>query len=90
METTMLIKLKKDVKEEASKIAGEIGIPMSTLISSFLKNFIREKKITLSAEPEISKKKMREWEKAVNDYKKNPSKYKSFNSVDALMKSLLD
>lgn len=88
METTLLIKLKKDVKKEASEIASQIGVPLSTLISAFLRNFIQEKKITLSVEPEVSKAKIRKWEKMAAYYRKNPEKGKQFNSMDELFKYL--
>ncbi len=88
METTLLIKLKKDVKEQASHLAGEIGVPLSTLISAFLKNFIREKRITLSAAPEVSKEKIKRWEKIAREYKQNPNKGKRFNSVEDLFEYL--
>lgn len=90
METTLLIKLKKDTKEEASKIASEIGIPLSTLINSFLKNFIREKKVTFSAEPEISKKKLKEWARISKEYKKHPERFKTAHSAEELIKGLLE
>ena len=43
------IKLDKSLKKEAQETAQEIGIPLSTAINSFLKQFVREKEITLSA-----------------------------------------
>ena len=91
METTLLIKLKKDVKKQASHLAGEIGVPLSTLISAFLKNFIREKKITLSVEPEVSKAKIRKWEKIVEDYKMNPNgatRITSLKELDAFFRKI--
>jgi antitoxin component of RelBE/YafQ-DinJ toxin-antitoxin module len=84
MDTTLLIKLKKDVKDKASTLAGEIGIPLSTLISAFLKNLIRERRLTLTAEPEVSKAKIKKWEKMIREYKKNPTKHKKFTSAEDL------
>ncbi len=84
METTLLIKLKKDVKDKAAKVAEDIGIPLSTLVSAFLKNFIHEKKVLLSVEARITKDKIKEWDKIVREYKKNPSKYKTFSSAEDL------
>lgn len=90
METTLLIKLKKDVKKEAAKLASEMGLPLSTLINSFLKNFIREKKVTFSAEPEVSKKKLKQWAKATEEYKKHPERFKVAHSAEELMRDLLE
>ncbi len=48
--TTILnIKLYKTLKEEAQKVSKELGLPLGTAITAFLKQFIREKEITLSS-----------------------------------------
>ena len=49
MDTTLLIKTKKSLKKEAQKVAEDIGVPLTTVINSFLKQFVREKEITFSA-----------------------------------------
>ena len=47
--TILNIKLDKSVKEEAQKVSKELGLPLGTAITAFLKQFIREKEITLSS-----------------------------------------
>ncbi|MFT5179680.1 MAG: addiction module RelB/DinJ family antitoxin [Candidatus Paceibacteria bacterium] len=47
--TILNIKTEKSIKEEAQKVAKELGVPLGTAINAFLKQFIREKEITLSA-----------------------------------------
>ena len=47
--TILNIKTDKKLKAEAQKIAGEIGVPLSTVINAFLKQFVRDKEITFSA-----------------------------------------
>jgi DNA-damage-inducible protein J len=49
--TILNIKTDKKLKAEAKKVSEELGIPLSTVINAFLKKFIREKEITLSANP---------------------------------------
>ena len=48
MDTTLLIKTKKSLKVDAQKVAEELGVPLTTVINSFLKQFVREREITLS------------------------------------------
>lgn len=48
MYTTFSIKIPKDLKKEAQKTAEEIGVPLSTVINAFLKQFTREKEVTFS------------------------------------------
>ena len=56
MQTILNIKTDKKLKENAKKIANNIGVPLSTVINSFLKQFVRDEEVTFSA----------------NDYKMTP------------------
>ena len=47
--TILNVKTDKKLKAEAKKVAAELGVPLSTVINAFLKQFVREKEITLSA-----------------------------------------
>lgn len=47
--TIINIKTDKNLKRSAQEVAKELGIPLSTAINAFLKQFIRDKEITLSA-----------------------------------------
>jgi addiction module RelB/DinJ family antitoxin/addiction module RelE/StbE family toxin len=47
--TILNIKVDKQLKKVAQETAVELGIPLSTAINAFLKQFVREKRITLSA-----------------------------------------
>jgi DNA-damage-inducible protein J len=49
--TILNIKTDKKLKAEAKKVSEELGVPLSTVINAFLKKFVREKEITLSANP---------------------------------------
>jgi DNA-damage-inducible protein J len=49
--TILNIKTDKKLKAEAKKVSDELGVPLSTVINAFLKKFVREKEITLSANP---------------------------------------
>ncbi len=47
--TILNIKTDKKLKADAQKVASELGVPLSTVINAFLKQFVRDKEITLSA-----------------------------------------
>lgn len=47
--TILNIKTDKRLKAEAQKVAEEIGVPLSTVMNAFLKQFVRDKEITFSA-----------------------------------------
>lgn len=46
--TILNVKTDKKLKAEAKKVATELGVPLSTVVNAFLKQFVREKEITLS------------------------------------------
>lgn len=47
--TILNVKTDKKLKEEAKKVSAELGVPLSTVINAFLKQFVRDKEITFSA-----------------------------------------
>lgn len=49
--TMLSIKTDKKLKEEAKKLSSELGVPLSTVVNAFLKQFVREREITFSADP---------------------------------------
>jgi DNA-damage-inducible protein J len=53
MKTILNVKTEKDLKEAAQETARELGIPLGTAVNAFLKQFVREKEITLSAQSSV-------------------------------------
>lgn len=49
--TVMSVKTDKELKEEAQKLAKQMGFPLGTLINAFLRQFIRDKAVNFSMEP---------------------------------------
>jgi addiction module RelB/DinJ family antitoxin len=54
MKTMINIKADKEVKENAQKIAKEIGLPLSTVMNAYLKEFIRNRSISFSTTPKMT------------------------------------
>ena len=55
MKTIINIKADRDVKEHAQKVAKELGLPLSTIINAYLKDFIRNRSVNLSLAPRMSR-----------------------------------
>lgn len=53
MKATLHTKIDKDVKENAQRLAEEMGIPLSTIINSQLREFVRCGAFSVSIEPQI-------------------------------------
>ncbi len=89
MKTTTSIKLDEEVKEKAADLAAELGLSLSSVINASLKQFIKERRLTISLEPELnatSKKALRE---ALRDMKAKKNLVGPFSNVSDLRKSLL-
>lgn len=86
MDTTMLIKTKKDLKVQAQNLAREMGLPLSTLVNNYLRNFIIERQVIFNA-PMPNKKTIRAIEEARKELRAGKTAG-PFNSVDEMMKSL--
>ena len=67
MKTIINIKADRDVKENAQKIAKELGLPLSTIINAYLKDFIRNRSVNLSTAPRMS----RQLEKMIGNAEKD-------------------
>jgi addiction module RelB/DinJ family antitoxin len=50
MKTILNIKTDKSLKEEAQQVAAELGIPLSTVMNSFLRRFVRDREVTFSTD----------------------------------------
>jgi addiction module RelB/DinJ family antitoxin len=57
MDKTILnIKTDKKVKEEAQKVARELGLPLGTIINAYLRDLVREKRVLFSVPPAPNKR----------------------------------
>ena len=57
MEKTLLnVKTDVKLKQEAQRVAQELGLPLGTIINAYLRELIREKKVVFSSPPTPNKK----------------------------------
>ncbi len=65
------IKVSKDLKHEAQILADEIGVPLTTVITANLKEFVRSRSLTVSAFPRLKPEVERELSEAITDHKRS-------------------
>lgn len=83
--TLINIKTDKDVKEQAQRLAKEIGVPLSTVVNAYLKEFIRMREIRIGVEPKIRPEVGRILKQTSNDFRKRKNVAGPFkNAEDAL------
>ena len=56
LRTVINVKVEREVRNQAKKLARELGVPLSTIINAQLRQFVREKTIRLEAAPRMSAK----------------------------------
>jgi len=72
------IKVSKALKQDAQELADEIGIPLTTVISASLKEFVRSRSLTVSALPRLRPEIERELSEAIADYKEGKNISRTF------------
>ena len=82
--TIINIKVNKSLKQEAQELADEIGVPLTTVITASLKEFVRSRSLTVSAFPRLKPEIERELGKAIDDYKKGKNISKTFSTADEI------
>jgi antitoxin component of RelBE/YafQ-DinJ toxin-antitoxin module len=80
--TIINVKVSKDLKREAQDLAEEIGVPLTTVITASLKEFVRSRSLTVSAFPRLKPEVERELGEAIADYKKGKNISKVFSKSD--------
>lgn len=86
--TTTSIKLDKNIKEDASKLAAELGLSLSSVINATLKKFVDERRVVFSLAPKLNKKTEAEFLKIHKEIKEGKNLSKKYYDVEELFKDL--
>lgn len=89
--TSILIKTNPKIKEQAQKIAQDLGISLTSVINRYLKHFIQTKSITFTADEEIPSQYMIEsLKQSEEDYKTGKViSFKSGKEVHSYLDTLI-
>lgn len=86
--TILNIKTDKKLKENAKKVASKIGVPLSTVVNSFLKQFVRDEEVTFSSKSYQMTPYLESLVEEARKERKNKKESEYFSNVKDLMKSL--
>lgn len=84
MKTLINIKADVEVKRRAQKIAKEIGIPLSTIINAYLKQFGREQRVNFLVPLRPNKKTAKLLRQASDDYRKKKNISPLFSTAEEM------
>ncbi|PIR46484.1 MAG: hypothetical protein COV07_04065 [Candidatus Vogelbacteria bacterium CG10_big_fil_rev_8_21_14_0_10_45_14] len=88
MKTVINIKADKSVKEEAVKTAKQIGLPLSTVINAFLKQFIAQQSVTFAVSLKPTRWLQRILLEADKDFREGKNIVGPFHSAEDMIRSL--
>ncbi len=66
--TIINLKISKSLKHDAQALADELGIPLTTVITVNLKEFVRSRSLSISALPRLKPEVEKELGQAIKDY----------------------
>ena len=86
--TIINIKADKEVKENAQKLAQELGISLSDVVNASLRNFIQSREVTFSAIPRMTPELERLVGRARSDFKEGKNITGPFFTAEEMDKHL--
>ena len=81
MKTVLNVKTDKDIKEKAQALAQHLGIPLSTVVNAYLKEFVTTGDFKVSREPALNAAVQKELTAAVADAKAGKNMSPSFTNA---------
>lgn len=84
MKTLINIKADIDVKRRAQKAAKELGIPLSTIVNAYLKQFGREQRVSFVVPLRPNKKTAKLLRRAGGDYRKKINVSPAFSTIEEM------
>ncbi len=75
------IKTEKKLKEKAQKVATELGLPLTTVINNYLREFVEERRVVFSNHPMLNIKTREELDGILKDIRDDKNLSPTFKNV---------
>ncbi len=82
MSTVLHVKLDENLKKEAQELAKELGLPLSTVVASNLREFVKTRTVTVSGAPRLKPDIEAELLKRSDEVKKGKDLSPTFETLD--------
>lgn len=90
MNTTLTIKTPKKLRDAAKKTAGEMGVPLTTVMNTMLKQFVRDRRLVIEAEcPFPNHTPNAETRRAIRELRDPKAHGKSYTTTDEMFEDIL-
>ena len=67
MNTTLTIKTNSNLREAAKEMADELGLTLTAVVNGYLKQFVKERKFSVSASAMPTKRRLAIWERVSSE-----------------------
>jgi addiction module RelB/DinJ family antitoxin len=88
MKSVINIKTDKEVKKSAQKAAEDLGLSLSAIVNAYLKEFIRDREVRFSMEPQIRPEVSKLLTRASADFKNGKNVAGPFKNAKAAIEYL--
>lgn len=88
--TNINVRVDTELKQSAEELFSDLGLNMSTAITMFLKSAVSHEGIPFEVKRAVPNTETRAALAEYEDMKKNPERYKRYESFDALMDEVLE
>ncbi|MDE1975027.1 MAG: hypothetical protein KGI49_00750 [Patescibacteria group bacterium] len=88
MDTTLTIKTNGTLRQEAKKMAEELGLTLTAVVNAYLRQFVRERKFSVSATSTPTKRSLALWERISRDMDKGMDSSGPFSQASDLIAHL--
>ena len=88
MSIILNFKTDKKLKDEAKKVASDLGLPLGTIMNHYLREFVRDKKVVFTNHPTPSKKVIKELKEISADIKNKKNLVGPFENADDFIADL--
>ena len=88
MKTVLNVKTDVEVKKQAQALAKHLGIPLSTVVNAYLKEFVHTGEFTLRREPRLKPEVAKRIYKAIEESKSGKNLSPAFSTVEDAMQWL--
>lgn len=82
MKTVLNVKTDVEVKEKAKQLANHLGIPLSTVVNAYLKDFIETGVFHVEREPQLRPEVIARLNKSIDDTRKGKNLSPAFDTAE--------
>lgn len=89
MNTTLTIKVPKELRDDAKQTAKTLGIPLTTVVNSMLRQFVRDRRLVLEECPFPSHTPNAETRRAIRELRDPKVRGKSYMTTNEMFEEIL-